>query len=241
MDRFEKNEDGTLKLSEDGSPIETAEWKTKAEADAKEAAERADAAAIAKFREAEGITDEALEGVKKAAEDKKDKEDPESFAETYPVQAAAFAEQEKKNEALEKSNTQLQKDARTARFREMVMGRDPESDGSKPWLGGFDAHGMMLESLASSFGEDSEQFKVYVSQQKQRAEEGATSAAFSEVGGTGPVRETLTGTDKLEAEAQKLVLESGGKLGFAEVLETLVDADPQAYAEERDAAASGAQ
>ena len=87
-------------------------------------------------------------------------------------QAKTLAEQ---NTALIGRVEKMEKDARRKRFSELA-------DGDTPWYGAVDTHLNLLETMADTFGEDSEQFKTYVSQQQAQAKALADSALFQEQG-----------------------------------------------------------
>ena len=60
-----------------------------------------------------------------------------------------------------------ERDAR--RFTDMALGRGGEGDGGPRWFGEPERHVTMLTELARAFGEDSEQFRAYVENQRSAA------------------------------------------------------------------------
>lgn len=85
------------------------------------------------------------------------------------------------NKQLAEQMAAMQADARTQRFTALVRGT---ADSAHPhrWFGEVAGHVTVLESFAQTFGEDSDRFKTYVTQQQAMAAQIATSAAFQELG-----------------------------------------------------------
>lgn len=85
------------------------------------------------------------------------------------------------NKQLAEQMAAMQADARTQRFTALVRGT---ADSAHPhrWFGEVAGHVKVLESFAQTFGEDSDRFKTYVTQQQAMAAQIATSAAFQELG-----------------------------------------------------------
>lgn len=83
------------------------------------------------------------------------------------------------------------------------------------WIGDSGKHVQLLEALADTFGEDSDQFKAYAEQQAAVKNQLATSGLFSEFGR--PARpEGDTPLAKLEALAKAKAAASDGKLTYAQ-------------------------
>lgn len=147
------------------------------------------------------------------------------------VDAQRFAEMEsqvkKLSEERERQATELKQAAekiaamerkeRRQRFSEIVQGHG--SPDGIPWTGDSEKRVSFLEKLADKFGEDSEEFREYVTEQNAAAEQIRTSALFREMGRAGgggtqsfaervdsAAREKLAANPKLdEADAQALV------------------------------------
>ncbi len=85
-------------------------------------------------------------------------------------------------QAAEARLVALETDAQTRRFSDVIMGRDGEGDGSPPFAGQHKTHNQMLSLIAKEFGEDSEQFKEYVGEQRTIAKQMREAGMFKEVG-----------------------------------------------------------
>lgn len=101
---------------------------------------------------------------------------PLQFAE----QAKALAESQAAQKALSEQVATMQTEARTRRFTEEVRGKS-DSNG-RAWFGEPEKHVAFLNDLAEKFGEDSDQVKFYVTNQRAQAEQNATSSLFKEMG-----------------------------------------------------------
>ena len=85
------------------------------------------------------------------------------------------------NKQLAEQMAAMQADARTQRYTALIRGL---GDSAHPhrWFGEVANHVEVLNTFAQTFGEDSPQFKAYVTQQQAVAAQIATSAAFQELG-----------------------------------------------------------
>ena len=85
------------------------------------------------------------------------------------------------NKQLAEQMAAMQADARTQRYTALIRGL---GDSAHPhrWFGEVANHVEVLNTFAQTFGEDSPQFKAYVTQQQAVAAQIATSEAFRELG-----------------------------------------------------------
>lgn len=113
------------------------------------------------------------------------------------AKAAKFAEVE---DQLKKANEQLARQAeanRARHFKEVIRGIDAEGDGSKKFKGSPEVHATVLEALYFKFGEDSDEFKNYVTEMRALAEQLEASELLKEKGGQGVTApEAKTAGDK---------------------------------------------
>ena len=135
------------------------------------------------------------------------------------AQAIAMAEH---NKALADRVARMEQDAQTKRFNELVNGRNP-------WYGDAAQHVSILKTLASTFGEDSDQIKAYVANQDAVAKQLAESVLFQELGTSASGNGNNAG-GKLEAAARKLMSEDG-KLTYAQAYTLATDNHPELYNE----------
>lgn len=88
----------------------------------------------------------------------------------------------------------------------------------------------IMETLADTFGEDSEQFKAYVKQQNAVSEQLAMSDLFRSVGKTGNDGQPKTAAERLEATAKKLQSENSG-MTYAQAYAETLQQNPDLYVE----------
>lgn len=100
----------------------------------------------------------------------------ESQNEQYKIQATELVNQLK--QATERI-VAMETTAQSLRFNELI------ANGGEYWAGELSNHLTVLSALSQQFGEDSEQFKTYVSSQKALATQLSNSEMFQEVGSTG--------------------------------------------------------
>ena len=135
------------------------------------------------------------------------------------AQATAMAEQ---NQALADRVARMENEATEKRFGEMV-------NGPTPWYGDADKHVGILKTLASTFGEDSDEFKTYVDNQKAMAEQLAESVLFKEIGSSNSGNGPDAGA-KLDAAARKLMSEDA-TLTYAQAYTLATEQNAQLYNE----------
>ena len=136
---------------------------------------------------------------------------------------ASFAAAEAARVAAETRVAVLEAKDRHNRFAEVVKGG---STGHR-WYGEVDTHVSMLETLATTFGEDSDQFKNYVSMNEASAKQLHESGLFQERGtSTAP-----TGETSQFSEALRTYREANPGKTEAEAMTAVMEANPQLYAE----------
>ena len=101
-------------------------------------------------------------------------------------QTKAFKEELESERGLRKAAetrlATLETEAQTRRFTDVIMGHDPAGDGSPPFAGKHEMHSKTLALIAKEQGEDSEQFKEYVAEQRAVAKQMREAGLFKEVG-----------------------------------------------------------
>jgi len=148
----------------------------------------------------------------------------ESYVEAQISAATqSFAEQLKvektRGDRAESALKVLETERRTERFTEMVRNRDAGA----PWIGGADKQVRILNRLAETFGEDSEDFKDYVDAQTQAATQLKESQAFNEIGSSAVGFTGSAPTQRLEQlamEVKKTNPSLTKEQAFSEVLNT---------------------
>ena len=223
MERFKKNEDGSLALDGEGNPQLTDEAKA---ADAKalddlkaEALTAAEQTAVEKFRKDHNLD---VDGKPIAAS-----EQEQSFAEQFPEQARQMSE-------LAAANKTLIDGARRQKFSDIVTGRGGAADGAKPFIGKIEDHVSHLMSLSETFGEDSAQVTFYVNNQREHADQMHKAGLFSETGsnqsGAGNGKDATT---KIREGAEALMAKDS-TLTMGEATDKFIAANPDIYAESLD-------
>lgn len=101
-------------------------------------------------------------------------------AERERAEAAAIENANAIKAANERIAT-MEASARQKRYTDLVMGRGDGNDGRR-WFGNTESHVRLMDRLAGAFGEDSDEFKQYVEQNRAHAEQLHTSGLFKEVG-----------------------------------------------------------
>jgi len=133
------------------------------------------------------------------------------------AQATAMAEQ---NQALADRVARMENEATEKRFKEMV-------NGPTPWYGETAQHVSVLKTLASAFGEDSDAFKAYVTNQEAVAKQLAESLLFQEIGSS--ASGNGNGTEaKLAAETRKLMSEDS-TLTYEQAYARATEMHPELY------------
>lgn len=100
--------------------------------------------------------------------------------------------------ALTERVATMEREARRARFTDLVAGRGGADDG-QPWFGDPEKHVALLETLAGQFGEEGDEVKNYVEQQRGIAAQLKGSPLFTEIGSS------QTGETDIEAQIKAKV------------------------------------
>lgn len=109
------------------------------------------------------------------------------------------------------------------RFADIVKG----GTAGHRWYGELDTHISMLETLATTFGEDSDQFKNYVSMNEASAKQLHESNLFSETG----TSKAPSGETSQFSEALRTYREANPGKTEAEAMTAVLEANPQLYSE----------
>lgn len=142
--------------------------------------------------------------------------------------AKEFAEMKDQLKTLTEDNAKLKAEARAKRFREEIKG---QTEGGVKWFGDHAKHLGILESLAKTFGEDSNEFTTYVEIQRATAKQMATSDLFKEMGAEGDSTAGGNATEQLNAMITERVKKSDGKLTYADASRQVFEENPQLYNE----------
>ena len=116
----------------------------------------------------------------------------------------------------------LETTARQARFAQMVAG----GEAGHRWYGEVATHTTMLETLATTFGEDSDQFKSYVAMNEASAKQLHESGLFKETGHAQKTEETNAFSEKM-----KTYREANPGKTEAEAMTAVLEANPEIYTE----------
>lgn len=135
-------------------------------------------------------------------------------------------------QAAETRLASLEQEAQTRRFGDIILGRDGEGDGSPPFAGEHAPHQTMLSLLAKEYGEDSEQFKAYVAQQRAVSKQMREAGLFKETGvGSGPdAGGASTAARRFDDAVTKWLSENSGKTKV-EAIKAVTAANPKMYTE----------
>lgn len=160
--------------------------------------------------------------------------DEKKFAEMQQENAElkAFREQAEQNQKqLTEQVEKLTTDAQHKRFTDEVLGRSNEN--GNRWHGETEKHIKVLTGLAKAFGEDSEEFKDFVTQQRELSIKLNDSPLFKEQG-SNTTGNTGSAISQLNEKAKALV--EAGKAetfaqAFAEVVESNKDLAQRYYEE----------
>jgi hypothetical protein len=147
----------------------------------------------------------------------------QQFAELKTLTDAQDAE----IKVLTERNAKLENDARAKRFNDEVYGR---VEGGVRWAGESDRHIEFLGKLAVAFGEDSEEFRGYVEQQRGMARQIGASALFKEAGKPGVGDGAQSPTDRFNALVAQAREEEPG-LSYSEAFSRVAAANRQLYEE----------
>lgn len=144
---------------------------------------------------------------------------------------ARFAEEQTARQAAEARLEQIETERRTQRFTDMVTGKGGPTDGAR-WVGDVKKHVAHLESLAKTFGEDSEEFTFHVETQRQIAVASRQSSVFSELGKTGGEEEPQDGWTRANRMASEMVeADKTGTLTHDVALEKVFEMNPRLFNE----------
>lgn len=143
----------------------------------------------------------------------------QEFAEQLESARAEAATEKAAREAAEARLAALEHDRRLARFTDMVL----DFEGGARWFGDAEKHVSILETLATSFGEDSEVFKTYVEQQSSLAQQIRASSVFEEIGSS-QASERGSTEAKLDAMAKEIQKSKPG-LTFAQAYTEAISTD----------------
>lgn len=134
--------------------------------------------------------------------------------------------------AAEERLVKLETEAQTRRFTDIIMGHDPAGDGSPPFAGKHEMHNSTLSLLAKEFGEDSEQFKEYVSEQRAVAKSMREAGMFKEVGkGSAPGQITSDGAIRRFDDAVAKWQSENSDKSKGEAIEAVARTSPKLYTE----------
>lgn len=121
----------------------------------------------------------------------------------------------------------IERQARHKRFTDEVTGRG-DASGAR-WFGEPAPHVSVLETLADTFGEDSAQFRAYVTQQRATAEALRQSAVFTEFGSDASGGEQ-SAWGQIQAKAKSL-RERDASLSEAAAIAQVAELEPRLYRE----------
>ena len=119
----------------------------------------------------------------------------------------------------------LERDARSQRFTEMVLGRAEGSDGAR-WYGEIEGHVKFLEDLTEKFGPDSDQVKHYISGQQAAAAQLKESPLMKELGSSRVAQKSGT---EAEVDSRIRKLTEDNKLSETEARMKVFEDDPALY------------
>jgi 2'-5' RNA ligase len=142
-----------------------------------------------------------------------------AFAESEAARKEAESKAQTYQDALDKSNERiatLEGDIRRKRFAETVRG----------WYGDAAKNVAMLEKLAEAFGEESDDFKGFIEQQKAQAAALADSKLFVEIGSGGDVTATSAVEQVNKLAAQRA---SEGNIPLKDALSQVFQEKPELY------------
>lgn len=188
-------------------------------------------------------SDEASPGGKKMTEGIDDA--TKAFVED---QTKAFKEELESERGLRKAAetrlATLETEAQTRRFTDVIMGHDAAGDGSPPFAGKHEMHSKTLSLIAKEHGEDSEQFKEYVAEQRSVAKQMREAGLFKEVGVSshGEQATANVATRKFD-DAVTAWLTANPSKGKIDAITAVASAQPKLYTEsvrERDRIAKAA-
>lgn len=173
-------------------------------------------------------------GGKQMADDPKVVDDvTKAFVEEQTKQLTEkLGEEQGLRKAAEERLAKLETQAQTRRFNDIITGRDAEGDGSPPFPGEHAPHLTMMALVAKEFGEESEQFKVYIAQQRSIAKQMREAGLFQEAGASGGGTQVGARTAKKQFdEAVTAWMEANPGKNKGDAVQAVSDAQPNVYAE----------
>lgn len=179
---------------------------------------------------ATGMLPDSWVGRKAAVEDIDEK--TKEFVETQTKQLSEQLDEEKGlRKAAEDRLVKLEDEGRVRRFNDVIMGRDPSGDGSPPFAGKHETHHRTMTVLAKEFGEASEEFGEYVSEQRVVSKQVRDAGLFTEKGmGSGPSQLVKTGdAEKRFNEARDEWLKENPGKSKSDAIVAVSATSPRAY------------
>ena len=143
---------------------------------------------------------------------------------------ATKAAKESSDAALKQATEQIatmQTSERRKRFTDEVMGKS-DANGHM-WAGEVAKNVSVLETLADAVGEDSEQFRDFVAQQRATAAQLAKSGLFSEAGSSQGGAVGGSAWARIEAEAKRVAGDE--KVSIEVAMDRVIQRNPALYAE----------
>lgn len=182
-----------------------------------------------KEKDIEAMEDDAEEDEDESKSTSEPKQ-PRSFKEAKARMAAAeekAAEAEQRvnqfAEALDKATARIaamETEARRKRFAEISSG----------WLGKPEENIAVLEKFAEVCGEDSDDFKRYVTQQNSVATQMRESNLFNEIGSDASDTVGKSAGERIEIEAKK-IQDANPEMSFSDAIVKAAEQNPQMYSE----------
>ena len=178
--------------------------------------------------------DEDKKKEKKMADDPKVVDDvTKAFVEEQTKQLTEkLGEEQGLRKAAEERLAKLETQAQTRRFNDIIMGRDAEGDGSPPFPGEHAPHLTMMSLVAKEFGEESDQFKAYIAQQRSIAKQMREAGLFKEAGASGNGAPIGSQTAKKQFDdAVSAWMEANPGKNKGDAIQAVSDANPKVYVE----------
>lgn len=151
-------------------------------------------------------------------------------AQKYSEDQAELQKFREENKAFAEKIATLERSGRTQRFSAEVYGRS--DDNQTRWFGEPEKKVSMLESLSEKFGEDSDEFKEYVSDQRAYAAQLKHSSLFKEHGRTGAGSgQSNGGSSKFGEMVNARVAEKG--ISMIDAMSELATEQPEMYEHHR--------
>ena len=178
--------------------------------------------------------DEDLGGTRMAENPKKDADEPvtKAYVEEQTKQLTEEVGIERGlRKAAEERLAKLEGEAQTRRFTDVIMGRDSAGDGSPPFAGKHEMHNRTLAMIAKEHGEDSEQFKEYVEEQRAVAKQMREAGLFKEIGaGSGPDQIANSAVRRFD-DAVDAFIKTNPDKARGDAIQAVAKAQPKLYTE----------